>query len=316
VSSYNPRVAGLDRLAAFSDELAELVGRVVPSIVALSIRGADFSGSGSGFLVDDRGHVITNAHVVEGFTQPIDVVVHGGERTQADVVGVDTICDIAMLVLRDRPEVSALELRAHPARLGELCFGLGSPLGVYPESVSIGVVSGVGRTIRRKGMRPIYQAIQTDVAISPGNSGGPLVDTRGHVLGVNQCVDARGAGISFAIPAATARAIALELEESGRVERATLGVTVVRRTASVEDKVRAGLAVTRIGDEASAGGLELDDLLIEVDGQPVSDAGDLFALMTKDRIGQTMEVTVVRNGKAVSVIVQPGRLGGSDDNRK
>ena len=173
-------MAGLDRLAGFSDELAELVGRVVPSIVALSGRGADFSGSGSGFLVDAKGHVITNAHVVEGFTPPIDVVIHGGVHTHAEVVGVDALTDLALLQLRTAPELPPLDLRESDARLGELCFGLGSPLGVYPESVSIGVVSGVGRTIRRKGTRPIYRAIQTDVAISPGNSGGPLVDSRGR----------------------------------------------------------------------------------------------------------------------------------------
>src|SRR5436853_83331 len=133
-------MSGPDRLAAFSDELADLVGRVVPSIVALSGRGADFSGSGSGFLVDALGHIVTNAHVVNGFTPPIDVVVHGGDHLHADVVGIDAITDLALLALRSPPELPALDLRPTTARLGELCFGLGSPLGVYPESVSIGVV--------------------------------------------------------------------------------------------------------------------------------------------------------------------------------
>src|SRR5437588_11323415 len=133
-------MGGLDRLADLSDELADLVGRVVPSIVALSGRGADFSGSGSGFLVDDAGRIVTNAHVVDGFTPPIDVVVHGGEHLRADVVGLDQTTDLALHAL-DRGAAGglpALDFRSSPAPLGSLCFGLGRPLRVYPESLSLG----------------------------------------------------------------------------------------------------------------------------------------------------------------------------------
>ena len=174
--------------------------------------------------------------------------------------------------------------------------------------MSIGVVSGLGRTIRRKGMRPIYKAIQTDVAISPGNSGGPLVDAGGQVLGVNQCVDSRGAGISFAIPAETVRAISAELRANGRVERAALGVTVVRRTAAFDGRVAPGLAVTRVRDADAAGDLAEDDIIVAVGDAPVTEAGDLFALLTGDRVGRPTDVTVIRDGRQVTVVSHPGRL--------
>jgi S1-C subfamily serine protease len=299
---------GRGRLADLSDELALLVERTVTSVVALSGRGADFSASGSGFVIDDEGHAVTNAHVVEGFTGPIDTVLHGSERQRATVIGADPVCDLALLRL-ERPPGHHLALREEPARLGELCFGLGSPLGLYPESIALGVVSGVARTVpQQRGRRPIFKAIQTDVAINPGNSGGPLLDAAGEVLGVNQCIDTRASGIGFAIPAATVRSVVGELKTFGSVERAALGVTVVRRTAETGGQPVAGLAVTRVADTAGARSLAVGDVIVGVDGHRVSDTGDLYAVLTRDLVDRPTDVEVVRDGTRRTVSVRPTRL--------
>jgi len=299
-------VNGSGRLAELSDELAALVERTVQSIVALTGRGRDFSASGSGFVIDQEGHVVTNAHVVEELRSPLDAVLHGFGRQKAAVVGRDPICDLALLRL-EQPPPTWLALRREPARLGELCFGLGSPLGLYPESASLGVVSGLARTVPQKRRRPIFHAIQTDVAINPGNSGGPLVDARGEVLGVNQCIDARAASIGFAIPASTVRFVVDELKAFGKVERAALGVTVVRRPAVLDGGPLVGLAVTRVGEQA-ARELEVDDLILAVDGHPVSDTGDLYAVLTKELIDRPTNVEVLRDGARCQLSVRPARL--------
>jgi serine protease Do len=301
-------------LGRLSEELVDLVARVAPSVVALNGAGRVSSSWGSGFLVDGVGHVVTNFHVVDGITGPVEAILHGGAHCTAAMVGMDAITDLAVVRL-ETPPPDHLELRPEPARLGELCIGLGSPFGIYPESVSLGVVSGVSRRIiQENSERPLENAIQTDAAINPGNSGGPLMDVSGRVLGVNKSVDSRGTGIGFAVPAETVRWVVPEIQANGRVERAALGATVVRHTVTVNGGQLTGLAVTRLAASAAAGsaegGLAVDDVILKVAGEPVDEASDLYRILTKDRIGKPTAVQVVRNGTVTDLTITPTRLGG------
>jgi serine protease Do len=304
MSDPAPQLSFLEQL---SDALGALVLKVTPSIVALTGSGDDFKSSGSGFLIDDQGHVVTNFHVVDGLSQPLDAGMHGGGRRKATVLGSDPLTDLSLLKLEDPPPAAHLTLRDKPAQLGELCIGLGSPFGMYPESVAMGVVSGLARTITQDGRRPIENAIQTDVAINPGNSGGPLIDVRGEVIGVNNCTDSRGTGIGFAIPAETVRAIADELKEFGHIARAALGVTVVRRPVEVAGTTYAGLAVTRT-KTANNEGLLVDDVIVKLAGQVTDEPGDLYRILTRSLIDQPTNVQVVRGGALFDLTIRPSKL--------
>jgi S1-C subfamily serine protease len=302
---------GLKHLQALSEELVTLVAAVVPCVIALSGSNDDFSSSGSGFFIDDKGHAVTNQHVVDGLTGPLDAVLHGGIRTKATLLGTDQICDLAVVHVEAAPE-HFLVIRVEPARLGELCVAVGSPFGAYPESVSMGVVSGIARTIRQgDGSRPIDQAIQMDAAVNPGNSGGPLVDVTGCVIGVNQSIDARGQSIGFAVPADVLRWIAGELIANGTVVRATLGATVIKQTVTVDGVSRVGLNVLKLAvDAGDSGGLAVSDVIVQVGDTPVDEPGDLYRVLTKDAIGKKLTLEVVRDGKLQPVTVVPTRLGG------
>jgi S1-C subfamily serine protease len=293
-----------------SDELVALVARVAPCVVALNGAGSDFTSSGSGFLIDDQGHAVTNQHVIDGLGSPLDVTLHGPIRTKATVVGSDPITDVAVIEIEAAPG-HFLRLREAAARLGELCVAMGSPFGDYPDSVSLGVVSGLARTIRRGDrLRPIDQAIQTDAAVNPGNSGGPLVDVSGAVLGVNQSIDTRGQSLGFAVPADVVRWASAELIATGRVDRATLGITVVKRAVEIAGASRVGLGVLRVGQDAPADGLAVDDVIVEVGGTAVDEPGDLYRILRKEAIGTPVTLQVVRAGTLMPVTVTPTKLGG------
>jgi S1-C subfamily serine protease len=297
-----PAPSLLKRLSA---ELAALVERVLPCVVSLAAPAEGGEVSGSGFLLDDDGHIVTNWHVVDGVGNVMHASTPGGQRQEATLVGTDVITDLAVLRLTE-PVRHHLTLRAQAARLGELCMALGSPLGIYPESVSLGVVSGLARTIPQPGSRPIERAIQTDAAINPGNSGGPLVDVDGHVIGVNKCIDNRGTGLGFAIPADTVRSVSAELIESGVVTRAALGVTVVNQAVSVRGAELMRLVVTRVGGSKQ---FEVGDVILEIDGHDIDERSDLYDHLTKDHIGKPLRVVVLRANRRRTLSLKPTKLG-------
>ena len=305
-----PPPGSLSALERLSDELVALVARVVPAVVALFGSGRGATSSGSGFLIDDRGHVVTNYHVVQGMDPVFHTILHAGLRGSATLLGSDPMTDLALLRLHESDGLPALVLREAPARLGEICIGLGSPFGMYPESVAMGVVSGVARTLDQEGYRPIDRAIQTDVAINPGNSGGPLVDVRGDVIGVNKSVDTRGQGIGFAIPADTTRWVVEQLKAEGTVVRAALGVSVVRKTVEVDGGPRVGLEVIRVGPTGSRNGLAEGDVLLAVAGLAVDEAGDLHRILTRDLIDRPTDLEILRAGTVQHLSVRPSRLEG------
>ncbi len=295
------------RLEQWSEEIAGLVARVLPCSVAISGMTRDFSEvAGSGFLLDDAGHLVTSGHVVEGLEPPLWVGLVGCPHVAASVVGVDRLTDLAVLHLKDYPP-RHLPLRERAARLGEVCLAFGSPFGKYRESVSLGIVSGLGRNVPQEGRRPIENAIQTDAAVNPGNSGGPLVDVRGHVLGINMCVDPRAQDISFAVPADTIRYVSAELIAYGRVERAALGVAVAARVVELAGGAEHRLAVAAARTTV-AGDLRPGDVLLRIGGREVRNHGDLFRLLNRECIGRPTEVQLLRDGRPLTVTVMPGRL--------
>jgi serine protease Do len=298
------RGAGL--LARFSREIADLTGRVLQATVAVSGSTSDGGSSGSGFFFDTRGHIVTNHHVISDVQPPITITLQGGAKALAGVVGVDRIADIAVLTL-DGKWPHALSLRRSRVRTGEMCLAVGNPLGRYPESVTIGVVSGLARTASAGPGRPHYDLLQTDCDIHEGNSGGPLVDMQGRVLGITTLLDTESPYIGLAIPAETVRLIVPQLLGAGRVDRATLGISVTRRTVKLGGREVTGLEVVRLLRQRGQA-LKAGDVILSVAHQPVPDPPALFALLGGDRIDRPTPLDVVRAGRRVSVTVTPWRL--------
>jgi S1-C subfamily serine protease len=296
--------AGL--LTRFSQEIADLTGRVLRATVAVSGSTSDGGSSGSGFFLDTRGHIVTNHHVISDVQPPITITLNGGAKALAGVVGVDRIADIAVLTL-DGKWPQALSLRRSRVRTGEMCLAVGNPLGRYPESVTIGVVSGLARTASAGPGRPHYDLLQTDCDIHEGNSGGPLVDMHGRVIGITTLLDTESPYIGLAIPAETVRVIVPQLLGAGRVERATLGISVARRSVTAGGRDIAGLEVVRLLRQRGQA-LKAGDVIVSVARQPVPDPPALFALLGGDRIGRPTPVEVLRAGRRVAVTVTPWRL--------
>lgn len=301
-----PRRAVQGLLTRFSREIADLTGRVLRATVAVSGSTSDGGSSGSGFFLDTRGHIVTNHHVISDVQPPIAITLNGGTKALAGVVGVDKIADIAVLTL-DGKWPHALPLRRSRVRSGEMCLAVGNPLGRYPESVTIGVVSGLARTASAGPGRPHYDLLQTDCDIHEGNSGGPLVDMSGRVIGMTTLLDSESPYIGLAIPSETVRIIVPQLLGAGRVDRATLGISVAKRSVVAGGREVAGLEVVRLLRQRGQA-LKAGDIIVSVAGLPVPDPPALFALLGRDRIGRLTPVDVLRAGRRVSVTVTPWRL--------
>lgn len=289
-------------LRQFSDEIIELAERVVLSTAIVKGQTQDFKeGSGSAFLYDVE-HLVTNNHVVHELVEPIHVQLPGEPLTEARVIGRDPLTDLA--VLRVDPQ-SARPLAVSPtgARLGELCFAFGSPLGEFPESISIGIVSGLKRSLHTGDKQAIFDVIQTDAAINPGNSGGPLVNVEGQVIGVNTAGITSADGIGFAVPADTVAEVVYELITYGAVERASLGVSVTRRAV---DRAPGGhaLVVTAVRDH-SAGAFEPGDAIVAVGARDIHSQNDLLRALRRDVANRKVTVVVLRGEHEVSIECRP-----------
>lgn len=292
-------------LNALSNEIAALAETVVPSTAIVTGQDRDFGeSSGSAWLYDDQ-HLVTNHHVIDGLVEPVWVRFPGRQETEVKVVGSDPFTDLAVLrvVVQSVPPFT---LREKPARLGELCFALGSPLGQYPESMSFGIVSGLKRSLPTDSGRPIYDVIQTDAAINPGNSGGPLISVEGSVLGVNTAGINGAEGIGFAVPADTVADIVPELLAHGSVQRASLGVSVApRRVGGAEGSDR--LVVTAVKNTA-AGPFLKGDILSTVGPYEVCSRQDLIRVLRRDMVDRKVDVSVWREGQQMLFECRPSRM--------
>ena len=267
--------------------------------------------TGSGVVVDPSGRVLTNHHVIQG-AETVQLVFDDQRRLDADVVATDPRTDIAVLQLRDPGPYPWLPLGdREDVRVGEMVVAVGSPFD-FQSTVTVGVVSATGR--RNLGSKEIQDYIQTDAAVNPGNSGGPLLNLRGEVIGLNTAIYSpsveQNSGISFAIPASMLRRIVAELDDLGSVRRPWMGV-YARSVEDVDgDASRSGAEITRVIADSPAedAGLRRGDVIVRVDGEPVTSAEDFRARVRAREVGVRMELELARDGVRDFVSLEPVEL--------
>ena len=309
-----PPAEDADLLDAYSTAVIGVVERVGPAVVSLSVataRRGTRVGSGSGVVFTPDGYALTNAHVVRGAERLRALLTDGSERA-ATIVGADDATDLAVVRLDGGPLAYA-ELGASAGlRVGQLVIAIGNPLG-FSSTVSAGVVSALGRTMRATNGRLMESIIQSDVALNPGNSGGPLVDSRARVVGINTAMILGAQGISFSIPVDTARWVLAQLMTTGRVRRGWLGIAgqnrplergVARRLRLAQD---AGVEITGrdANGPAAAAGLAEGDVIVSFDGRPARSVDDLHRALNRWPIPGVLEVTVVRECALRTLAVTP-----------
>jgi S1-C subfamily serine protease len=267
-------------------------------------------GAGSGFVFTPDGFILTNSHVVHGASE-IAVTTVEGDRFPAEVVGDDPDTDLA--VIRGRTSASSVPLgSSRTLAVGQLVIAVGNPLG-FQHTVTAGVVSALGRTMRSRSGRLIDGVVQTDAALNPGNSGGPLVDSQGRVVGVNTATIMGAQGICFAIGADTAEFVASHLIRDGKIRRSYVGllgqgVPLHRRIVRYYDlPADRGLLVEGVvsGSPAQRAGLQERDVIVRFAGEPVSGVDDLHRLLTAGRSGLAAEIEVVRGTELRKLLIVP-----------
>jgi S1-C subfamily serine protease len=310
---------------AYSRAVTGAVERVSPSVVWIHVerparRGSRGpgrpapeieAGHGSGFVITPDGFVVTNSHVIHGAAR-IEVLTQEGLRVAADLIGDDPDTDLAVVRIQAPHLVPATFGDSQKLRVGQIAVAVGNPYGLE-TTVTAGVVSALGRSLRAQTGRLIDNVIQTDAALNPGNSGGPLVDTQGDVIGVNSAVILPAQGICFAIAANTARWVASELIRTGKVRRSFLGlsgqtVPLGRRLARfhrLDQDSAVRVAGLLEGGPAERAGLLEGDLLIGFDDRPVRGIDDLQRYLGSDAVGATIAIDVVRRAERRIISVVP-----------
>jgi len=305
-------------LDAYSTAVTSAVARVAPAVAHVAVRfdgegrGRVREGSGSGFLITPDGYLVTNSHVAGG-AAAIEVTLPDGRRAGAEIVGDDPDSDLAVL------KVGAGDLAwcrlgdSAGVRVGQIAIAIGSPYG-FAHTVTAGIVSALGRSMRARTGRLLDNVLQTDAALNPGNSGGPLVDARGDVIGVNTAVIMPAQGICFAIAASTAERVAVALIRDGRMRRAWLGIggqtlplprRLVRHFALHHDTAVRVDTVER-GSPANDAGVATGDIIVALDDAPIADVDALQRSLGADAIGRELKVTVVRGNRTLDLAAVPG----------
>ena len=307
-----------EALDAYSRAVIYASERVGPAVVNVEIfkraRGGDDAGkagSGSGFVFTPDGYILTNSHVVHG-AERIETALADGRTYRADLVGEDPETDLAVLRI-DAPDLTAAALgESQGIRVGQLVVAIGNPYG-FQATVTAGVVSALGRSMRSQSGRLIDNIIQTDAALNPGNSGGPLVTSRGEVIGVNTAVILPAQGICFAIGINTAKWVASQLMRTGRVRRSALGVggqdvELPRRFVRFYRlAAETGVLVLSVeaGGAAARAGVAEGDVIVEFAGEAVAGVDDLHRLLTVERVGVKSPLAFIRRGERREVDVVP-----------
>jgi len=311
-------------LDTYSQALVRVVEQVEPAVVSIQGRygraraaqgltgpGWEATAAGSGIIITPDGYILTNDHVVDAATF-LEVLLTDGSRYEATVVGRDPDTDLAVLW------VPASDLPAAPLgdsdrlRVGQLVIAIGNPLSLQ-ATVTTGVISALGRTLRSTTGRLIEGIIQTDAALNPGSSGGALVDARGRVVGVNTAIISGAQGICFAIPINTANWVIPQLLREGRIVRGFLGIsgqTVglpprLRRQLKLKGPTGVGIAGVAPGSPAARAGLKEGDILLEISGQAVTSVDAIHKILTRDLIDRALEVLFLRLGEVRRTRVTP-----------
>ena len=316
-------------LDAYSRAVIDVVDRVGPAVVALAVRGGQANdrqpsgrngrergGAGSGVIVAPDGLILTNSHVAGaagGSAARIDVATPDGQDLRARLVGDDPDTDLALLRVDEAVTLPSAQLGdSKRLKRGQLVIAIGNPLG-FESTVTTGVVSALGRSLRSRNGRMIDDVIQTDAALNPGNSGGPLVSSHGEVIGINTAVIMGAQGICFAVAANTANFVLGELVRHGHVRRAFIGIAVqqivlpprLRRAAGL-DQERAVVAGTVEPDGAAArAGLRGGDIIVALDGETITGADDLVRALAGDKIGRSAALDVLRGAERLTLALTP-----------
>jgi S1-C subfamily serine protease len=316
-------------LDAYSQTVISALDRVQQAVAFISVerrlpgdqsgrggRGAQ-GGSGSGFIFTPDGYLLTNSHVVHGATQ-IRVTLADGSKFDADLVGDDPDSDLAVLRIGSADVLPHVELgESGKLRVGQIAIAVGNPLGLV-QTVTTGVVSALGRSLRSNSGRMIYDVIQTDAALNPGNSGGPLINSAGQVIGVNTAIIAGAQAISFATAIDTAKWVIMQLFAHGRVRRAYIGVAgtttpISRRVQRYFDLPAAsGVHVMEVvkASPAALSGLRTDDRIVAIDTLAVDSVDSLQRSLDASRIDRAVKVTVLRGTQKLELDVTPVEQAG------
>jgi S1-C subfamily serine protease len=299
-------------LDAYSRTVIEVVERVGPAVAHVDAGHGRRAGTGSGFLFTPDGYLLTNAHVVRGASE-VQVSFADGQKHRARVVGVDAHTDLAVLNADGGPYPYVALGSSARLKAGQLVVAIGSPLG-FSSTVSAGVVSAVGRTLRAPNGRLIENVVQSDAALNPGNSGGPLSDSRGFVVGVNTAMVLGAQLIGFSVPIDTAKWVIGELMSAGRVKRAWLGLAgqnrpIDRRLARAHDlSNESGVEIAGFDPNGPAGRSDLreHDIIVRVGGKVVASVDDIHRALNTWPAGEPLDVDVLRRAELLHLRVVPG----------
>ncbi|HKS16247.1 MAG TPA: trypsin-like peptidase domain-containing protein [Planctomycetota bacterium] len=292
--------------------MTSAVKKAAPSVVNIDVATAGRrSGTGSGFVFTPDGFIITNSHVVHE-SVAIGVTLPDGRSFQADLVGDDPPTDLALLRISAPPLPTIAGGDSAALQVGQVAIAIGNPFG-FETSVTAGVISATGRSLRSMSGRLIDNIIQTDAALNPGNSGGPLVTSAGEAVGINTAIFPAGQGICFAIPMNTAKWVTASLMREGRVRRSWLGVaagviTLPRRlTHPLGVDLERGVIVTSVeaGSPAEKAGLRPRDVIVAFGEAKTPDVDALHRLLTGEMTGKSAALTILRGGKKLTIDVTP-----------
>jgi S1-C subfamily serine protease len=309
--------SNIELLDAYSRAVTTVVDAVGPAVVSIStgtrsqISGSETRGDGSGVIFTPDGYILTNDHVVHGSTR-LAVSLTDGASLEATIIGTDPATDLAVI----RAYAANLPFAAFgesvSLRVGQLVIAIGNPFG-FQSTVSTGVVSALGRALRSRGGRLIENIIQHTAPLNPGNSGGPLVDSRGRIVGLNTAIIMGAQGIGFAIPSDTAKWVVSQLITHGKVRRGHIGISaqqrpITRRTARFFDLMQNSavevLSVTRSGP-AAKGGIRKGDLIIAINGTDITTVDHLSKFLAEWPIGEPVKVSVLRFQERLEIYVNP-----------
>lgn len=301
---------------SYSATIIEAVEKAKTAVVKIEIYKKDqnketLTGTGSGFLFSSDGFLFTNSHVVHD-AEIIKIKLHDGSSTLASLIGEDPDTDIAILKISGS-EFTPVKLGdAEILKIGQLVIAIGNPLG-FQHTVTVGVVSALGRTLEGQTGRMMDSMIQTDAALNPGNSGGPLINTDGEVVGVNTAAIRGAQGLCFAISISTAKEVANQLIRFGKVKRAYLGVVMqqidlvpkLRAIHQLQNKQALFISEVAAGSPAQKAGILSGDIILSFNNQMVETSDKLFKMLTEDKIGQFQYIGVLRNNYKTEFRITP-----------